>query len=119
MRLLLAACLIATPVFAEGWMRRDSDQSIDKPALDARLRGEVIEFYDGGRSEYYEDGRYTYTYANDGGTGYGYFEIKDDGSICIEFVTGFSRCDLYVLDAQDRLVVITEKGDRFPVRSDS
>lgn len=116
MRLLLALCLAASPVAAENWMRRDGDRSFDKITLDARLRGAVIEFYDGGLGEYYTDGRYTYTYANSGGTGYGYFEVQEDGSVCVEFVNGFSRCDLFVLDQQDRLVVITEQGDRFPVR---
>lgn len=113
--ILLTLCL-AAPAMAENWAMRDSDTGFDMAALDNRLRGEILTFYDGGQSEFYEDGRYTYTYANDGGTGYGYFEVMADSSVCIEFVNGFSRCDAYVTDAQDRLVVITEKGDRFPVK---
>jgi hypothetical protein len=118
MRLLLALCLVTTSVVAEPVMRRDSDREIGLQALDNRLRGRSIAFYDGGVSEFYEDGRYTYTYADEGGTGYGYYEVTEDSTICIEFVNGFTRCDIYVLDDQDRLVVITEKGDRFPVRSE-
>ena len=113
--ILLTLCL-ASPAYSESWAMRESDQSFDLAALDARLRGEILIFYDGGQSEFYEDGRYTYTYADEGGTGYGYFEVMEDSTVCIEFVNGFSRCDAYVTDAQDRLVVITEAGDRFPVR---
>ncbi|MDA7428490.1 hypothetical protein PGB28_08460 [Primorskyibacter aestuariivivens] len=113
---ILLTLLFASPAFAESWVLRDSDTGFDLAALDARLRGEILTFYDGGKSEFYEDGRYTYTYADDGGTGYGYFEVMEDSRVCIEFVNGFSRCDAYVTDAQDRLVVITEAGDRFPVR---
>lgn len=115
MRILLLLCLVAAPLAAEP-LPRDSDRQIGSGALDTRLRGHSIAFYDGGVSEFYEDGRYTYTYAGAGGTGYGYFEVTGDSQICIEFVNGFSRCDLYVLDTQDRLVVITDKGVRFPVR---
>jgi hypothetical protein len=102
--------------FAENWIPRDSDTMFDQTDLDSRLRGETITFFDDGQSEFYADGRYTYTYANDGGTAYGYFEVKDDSTICVDFVTGFSRCDMYVTDASNRLVVITQSGDRFPVR---
>lgn len=117
MRLIsVLALLLCSPAFAEGWAMRDSDASFDIADLDARLRGEILTFHDGGQSEFYNDGRYTFTYANDGGTGYGYFEVMQDSTVCIEFVNGFSRCDAYVRDAQDRLVVITEDGDRFPVR---
>lgn len=115
MRLFLALCLVAAPLgtFAQ---TRDSDREIAVAALDERLRGQSIAFYDGGVSEFYDDGRYTYTYAGEGGAGYGYFKVTADSTICIEFVTGFSRCDRYVLDGEDRLVVITKDGDRFPVR---
>lgn len=112
----LSAVMFATPLWAEILGALDSDVAFSQAALETRLRGQVITFYDGGQAEYYEDGRYTYSYANEGGTGYGYFEITENSTICIDFVNGFKRCDLYVRDAQGRLVVITEKGDRFPVR---
>ncbi|WP_323767596.1 hypothetical protein [Marinovum sp.] len=118
MRFLFVLCLAATPLAADP-LARDSDREIGSDALDNRLRGARIAFYDGGVSEYYDDGRYTYTYADQGGTGYGYYEVSGDSRVCIDFVNGFSRCDLYVLDAQGRLVVITEKGDRFPVRREA
>lgn len=108
--------LIPIALSAQNWGPRDSDTLFDKSALDDRLRGATITFFDNGRSRFFDDGRYTYTYANDGGTGYGYFTVFDDSRICIEFVTGASRCDLYVIDAEGRLTVITAAGDRFPTR---
>ncbi|MGX9357036.1 hypothetical protein ACS3SW_18280 [Roseobacteraceae bacterium S113] len=116
---ILAAMLcgsVTSALAADEWQLRPNDEVFDQAGLDALLRGEVITFFDNGQAEYFEDGRYSYTYANDGGAGYGYYEVMADSTICIEFVNGFSRCDAYVRDAQGRLVVITEKGDRFPVR---
>lgn len=115
-RLLVILCCLPHLVLAQNWTPRDSDTLFDQVTLDTRLRGETITFFDDGQSQFYEDGRYTYTYANDGGSGYGYFEVKDDSTVCVDFVNGFSRCDMYVIDASDRLVLITETGDRFPIR---
>lgn len=117
-RALVMVCCLAAPLVAQeaAWASRDGDILFDHRVLDTRLRGTTITFFDNGESRFFEDGRYTYTYANEGGTGYGYFTVKEDSTICIDFVTGFSRCDLYVTDAQGRLTVITASGDRFPTR---
>ncbi|SHH97696.1 hypothetical protein SAMN05443551_3861 [Marivita hallyeonensis] len=115
-RFLAIFVLMPSTLVAQDWSPRDGDRLFDQATLDTRLRGTTITFFDDGQSRFFEDGRYTYTYANDGGTGYGYFEVKDNSTICVDFVTGFSRCDMYVLDAADRLVLITEAGDRFPIR---
>jgi hypothetical protein len=109
-------CVLPTLLLAQDMQARDTDTRFDRPTLDSAVRGNVLTFFDDGESRFFEDGRYTYTYANDGGTGYGYFTVQDDSTICISFVTGFSRCDLYVTDEQGRLTVITEQGDRFPTR---
>ena len=115
-RFLILLCLSPTLLLAQDMQARDSDTRFDQPTLDTVVRGKVLTFFDDGESRFFEDGRYTYTYADDGATGYGYFTVQDDSTICISFVTGFSRCDLYVTDAQGRLTVITEHGDRFPTR---
>lgn len=114
---IAALVLFPVAVLAQDWAIRDSDSLVDQASLDHRLRGATITFFDNGQSRFYEDGRYTYTYANEGGTGYGYFTVMPDSTICIEFVTGFSRCDLYVTDKTGRLIVITASGDRFPTRN--
>lgn len=115
-RLLLATALLPTALLAQQWDPRANDELFDQGSLDSLLRGATITFFDDGQSKFFEDGRYTYTYANDGGTGYGYFTIKEYSTICVEFVTGFSRCDMYVTDVSGRLIVITSTGDRFPTR---
>ena len=116
LRFVFAFSLIPISVFAQDWAPRGTDSLFDQTTLDAQLRGSTITFFDDGLSRFYQDGRYTYTYADEGGTGYGYFTVMADSTICIEFVTGFSRCDLYVTDADGRLTIITASGDRFPTR---
>lgn len=113
--ILICALAVASPAFAEGFGLRDGDEAFDPEALSARLSGTTLVFFDDGRSEFYEDGRYTYTYANDGGTAYGYWEVDARGAVCIAYVNGFSRCDLYVMNG-DRLILLDEKGDRYPIR---
>lgn len=98
-----------------GFALRDTDTEISAPDLRDRLTGQILTFYDDGQSEYYPDGRYTYTYANNGGTAYGYWQVEGDGAVCIAFVNGFARCDRYVL-AGTQLVLLDEKGARYPVR---
>ncbi len=114
MRYLLAL-LIAGPAFAQEYAVRAGDETFAAEALERRLSGRSLVFYDDGRSEYYPDGRYTYTYAGDGGTAYGYWRVTEAGEVCVDFVTGFSRCDLYVMNG-GRLLLLTDKGARFPVR---
>ncbi len=94
---------------------RDGEDWLSLPALEKRLVGQTVTFFDDGQSYYYEDGRYTYTYGNDGGSAYGYYELGADGTVCIEFVNGFSRCDQFI-QADERLMLLTEKGVRFPIR---
>lgn len=114
MRTIAALCLLATPAIAEDWVLRATDQLLDADALATRLIGQNIVFYDNGRSEYFEDGSYAYTY-DGGGTAHGDFTIRDDSTVCVNFDNGWARCDLFVV-ADQRLVVITEEGERFPIR---
>ncbi|MFZ5964087.1 hypothetical protein ACOXXX_14140 [Thalassococcus sp. BH17M4-6] len=113
--LALLALLLPATAFAQEFDLRDSDQRITPEALAMRLSGHTLTFYDDGQAEFYTDGRYTYTYADNGGTAYGYWSLSDAGTVCIAFVNGFSRCDLYVRDG-DRLVMLDAKGARYPVR---
>ncbi len=81
------------------------------------LAGRSFVFFDDGTSFYGEDGAYAYTYGvdNGAGTSWGTYRVVGDGSICVDFVNGTARCDMLVR-AAGRVVVITETGDRFPVR---
>ncbi|MGP6087743.1 hypothetical protein [Antarctobacter jejuensis] len=112
---ILFALLIAGPVFAQGYTLREGDQPFGAEALEGRLSGQVLVFFDDGQSEYYPDGRYTYTYAGDGGTAYGYWRVTGAGEVCVDYVNGFSRCDLYVMNG-GRLLLLDDKGARYPVR---
>lgn len=111
----LFALLLAGPAFAQTYALRPEDRPFDAAALEARLSGQVLTFFDDGQSRYFADGRYTYTYAGAGGTAHGYWRTTDKGEVCVDFVNGFSRCDLYVMN-DARLLLLDDKGARFPVR---
>lgn len=108
--------VLATPAHAIDWVLRSGDQPLDDAALSA-LAGQTLTFYDDGQSKYSAGGAYSYTYSavNGGGTAFGTYAIEPDGSVCVQFRNGFARCDLYVRNG-DRLILITETGDRYPVR---
>ncbi len=102
------------PVFAQDFQPRAGDRVLDAANVAEDVVGRTHEFFDGGVSFFSVSGIYTYTYS-DGGRAYGKYEVRDDGAVCSSFDNGFSRCDLYVHDGT-RLVLITEAGDRFPVK---
>ena len=119
MRLMFAAVLmcLALPVVAQEFTVRDSDRVLDADGMAADVVGRTHEFFDGGVSFFSVSGTYTYTYS-DGGRAYGRYALKDDGQdgvVCSDFDNGFSRCDKYVHDGT-RLVLLTEDGNRFPVK---
>jgi len=115
--ILAAIALLASPLRATEWNLRDDDLPLTATEAQVLTNDTTLTFYDDGRSHYFPDGRYTYTYSdqNGGGTAYGEFDIQDDGSICVTYRNGFARCDLYVR-AGERLVLINQKGERYPVR---
>lgn len=113
-RTLFVFMIIAGPVTAQSWNDRSGDIVLSDADLSDRIVGQSITFYDNGMSQYDDDGSYSYTY-DGGGTAYGQYELKDDGVVCVAFANGFTRCDRFVLSG-DRLVLQTEKGERFPVR---
>jgi hypothetical protein len=121
LKLSLAIILLAGPLAAQdtptdqNWAQKTGDTLLTDAALQQRLTGQTITFYDDGQSYYYPDGRYTYTYADEGGVAYGHYQLEPDSTVCVAFVNGFSRCDRFVQTAE-RLVMLTAKGDRFPVR---
>ncbi|MEM7723371.1 MAG: hypothetical protein AAF376_13485 [Pseudomonadota bacterium] len=82
--------------------------------LRAAIVGQRIVFFDDGRSRYSPGGAYSYTYF-EGGTAFGSYDIAADGQVCIAFRNGFSRCDRFV-ENNGSLVMLTEDGQRFPIR---
>ena len=115
MRLALLLSLIALPALAQEGLRQD-DTVLDRDAMRLLLAGQVIEFFDGSKSRYDEDGTYGYTYTDDGPVWSGRYELFGDSRVCVNFENGSNRCDFFVR-AGERVVLITTDGTRFPVRN--
>ena len=115
-RFLFLTFFASTAADAAEWSVRPGDLPLGPEELEA-LAGRTLTFYDDGQSRFSAGGAYSYTYsaANGGGTAFGTYSIAEDGSVCIAYRNGFSRCDLYVRSGE-RLILIDEKGDRYPVR---
>lgn len=93
---------------------RPDDRPLDLATLSAAVTGQTLTFFDGGESRFEADGKYSWTYG-EGGTWLGHYAVGEDSTICITFVTGVERCDLYVQNGE-LLVLITQDGLRFPVK---
>ncbi len=119
MRLFFLTLAILTgPALGQSVDTRPGDILIPSADLDDRLRGQELIFFDDGVSHFYNDGRYTYAYdMGEGGYAYGYFEVAQDSTVCINYVNGFTRCDAFV-ENEGRLILITRDGDRFPIREE-
>ncbi|WP_370400085.1 hypothetical protein [Sulfitobacter sp. JB4-11] len=115
MRILIALLFLAPPALADGFPMLSGDRALDRAEVNAMTSGGDVEFFEGGVSRYSVGGAYSYTYADEGGTAYGRFNVTPDGLICIDFRNGRSRCDRFV-HSHGRLVMITESGDRYPIR---
>ena len=111
------ACGLALPATAQDWDIRPTDGRFDAEGVAAAVTARVLTFYDDGQSRFSPGGAYSYTYsaANGGSSQFGTWEAGEDGQIWIAYRNGLSRCDLYV-EADGRLVVLTEDGGRYPVR---
>jgi hypothetical protein len=105
---------MASSAHAQEFVPREKDVIFDAAGLREAVVGQSHEFYDGGVSFFSISGDYSYTYAG-GGTAFGTYELAEDGVVCMSFQTGASRCDMYV-QGTSGLVLISEAGDRFPVR---
>lgn len=114
---LVLAFVAAGQATAQDFEPRSTDRVLTATEMASEVIGRTHEFFDGGQSFFSVSGTYSYTYT-DGGRAFGAYALQDGGAggvVCSEFENGFSRCDMYVHDGT-RLVLITEAGDRFPVR---
>ncbi len=114
MRILLPLIFIASASLADDFASLSGDVALSDDELLALTSDQTLHFYEGGLSRYSTGGAYSYSYA-DGATAYGRFDVRADGLVCVEFVNGRNRCDRFV-HSHGRLVLLTEDGDRFPVR---
>ncbi len=118
LRLFFVFILAATAANAQSYEMRPSDIVLDADGFARLVLGRDLEFFDGGISRYSPGGSYSWTYsaANGGGNWFGVYAMSNDGVVCINFRTLRSRCDMFV-QAGDRLVLLTEDGQRYPVRN--
>lgn len=116
-RLVYIFCLFGSAAFAQSYSTRPSDVHLDAAGVATAIHGYDLEFFDGGISRYSPGGSYSWTYsaANGGESWFGVHRIASDGVVCIDFRTLRSRCDMFV-QSGERLVLLTEDGQRFPVR---
>lgn len=114
-RFLILALLAPTALLAQDWATRTGDDPFGQAEVAAYISGNTLTFFDDGQSKFSVGGAYSYTYANGGGTAFGSYDIAEDGTVCIAFRNGFSRCDRYVRNG-NRVVMLTQKGERFPIR---
>jgi hypothetical protein len=112
---MVLALVCAVPALAQDWALRSDDRILSFDEVQALTDGSTLTFFDGGASQYASGGAYSYTYAS-GESAFGRYEVAADGTVCIFYQNGFSRCDRYV-EAGGRIVLLDEKGRRFPVRS--
>lgn len=110
---MMTITVFAQPALAEGWATKPGDEGFTSSEIAAFIARNEVRFHDGGQSDYGADGTYAYVYSNED-RAEGRYRIEADSSVCVDFVNGFSRCDLYVRNG-DRVLLIDEKGDRYPL----
>lgn len=108
--------LLLTPVaaLASDFALLSGDIPLTRDEVVTLTETHLVEFYEGGQSRYSVGGSYSYTYEG-GGTAFGAFDVGPDGVICVIYRNGRDRCDRFVR-SHGRLVMITQSGDRFPIR---
>lgn len=114
MRYFIFLMLWPATLWAEGFAALEDDVVLSRAEVVEMTAGSALEFYEGGLSLYSVGGSYSYTYAG-GGTAFGSFEIGADGTVCIAYRNGHSRCDMFVR-SHGRLVMLTADGQRFAIR---
>jgi len=111
---VLLLLLLALPAAAQTGLRATDTRFTGTGLADA-LSGNTVEFFDGSLATYRADARYEYRYAPGDPVWRGTWEATAS-EVCVAFDNGRSRCDTFVR-ADDRLVLVIERGDRFPVRT--
>ncbi|MEO1536923.1 MAG: hypothetical protein AAFR73_04260 [Pseudomonadota bacterium] len=115
MRFLIPLLFAPSFALAQAGLR-SGDTVLNQSEMENLLAGQMVEFFDGSKSRYDANGRYAYTYTDDGPEWTGVYRFLDDSLVCIDFDNGSARCDR-VVKAGERVVLIIEDGTRFPVRN--
>lgn len=101
-------------VKAEEWFESRWEKTLNYAETRELVSGHTLTIPGFGQSTYHENGAYTFAYEDQQTTQFGFFEVRNDGIVCVDFQNQSERCDVYVKD-QGLLFLITEEGKRFPV----
>lgn len=121
MKIALFLAILAAPATAQDYALRTTDTVPTRASLSETILDRDLEYFDGGISRYTSGGAYAWTYAenNGGGVHTGVHDIQnggqDNGVVCVIYDAGPERCDMFVMSG-DRLVLLTNDGQRFPLR---
>ena len=117
MKYILILLILATPAAAQDYSVRGNDDVFTPAALADMIHDRDLEYFDGGVSRYNADGSYAWTYADNNGGAVltGTHDIQEGGVVCITYDAGPQRCDMFVMSAA-RLVLLTDDGQRYPLR---
>lgn len=113
---LLPLLALALPVAAQDYDIRSNDTQPSADDLVAYIVDRDLIYFDDGTSRYNADGSYAWTYSAVNGSSVwpGLYTVTDN-IICIDFESGTARCDMFVFSG-DRLTLLTDNGERYPVR---
>lgn len=114
--LLLPLSFFSASAAAQEYDVRAGDAEPSAAELTAQIHDRDLIYFDDGMSRYNSDGTYAWTYSEANGSGVwpGTYAVTDN-VICIDFESGARRCDMFVV-SRDRLTLLTDDGQRYPVR---
>lgn len=107
--------MLSLELLAQEWKLRPGELSLNYEQATELTTNRTLDFFDYGQSKYSVGGAYSYSFPDEGGTQFGVFEVRRDSSVCVNFRSGEHRYNLY-LKSRGLLFMLTEEGDRFPVK---
>lgn len=74
-------------------------------------------YSDNSTARFSPEGSYSYTDRNGLIVDFGSFDLARNGQVCVDIQNGYRRCNLFVR-RNGILIMLRDKGGRFPVRVD-
>ncbi len=105
----------SSELLAEEWNLRPGELQLNYEQVTELTTNRTLNFFNNGQSKYSVGGAYSHSFPDEGGTQFGVFDVRRDGRVCVNFRNGENRCNLY-LKSHGLLLMLTEEGDRFPVK---
>ena len=117
---LVQSAALATRTAAQDEAPEGSDKVLSYEDVAELTSSGILTFPGLGQSKYSDSGVYSFTqegFTKKGSsvTRLGFFDIKKDGKVCVDFFRGErGRCHIFVR-RNGIVFMLTEEGDRFPV----